>query len=139
MKKRKAFTIVELVIVMAVIAALLTALIPVAIGAVRKAEASKIAQNLRAIQKALEEYCLVHNPMTGPKDIHALESGIRGRINDQLYGIQQITDDGQFLEYFVFYKGEDFSIKEVVEHFVHVHTCPTGDFFGVYVRFPVMW
>ncbi len=138
MRKRKGFTLVELIIVMAVIAALMTALIPLAIGAVRKAEASQIARNLRAIQKAVEEYCLVLSPMTGPENVNDLAIGIQGRINDKLYGIIQVTTDGSIIKYFVYYQGKNFSIKEVVEHFFDVQTGPIGQF-GVYARLPLMW
>lgn len=138
MKKRKAFTLVELVIAMAVITALLATLVPIAVNAVRKAEASQIARNLRAMQRAVEEYCLVHNPMTGPQNVDDLASGIQGRIDETLFGIHQVTGDGLFLDYFVYYHGENFGIKEVVEHFVDVQTGPIGQF-GVYARLPVMW
>ena len=53
---RKGFTLIELLIVLAVIAALLAVVTPVALNAVRKANLTKIASNLRNIKSAAETY-----------------------------------------------------------------------------------
>ena len=57
MKKRKeGFTLIELLIVMAVIAALMGALVPVAINAINHANATRVAENLRSISTAAQQY-----------------------------------------------------------------------------------
>ena len=56
MKGREGFTLVELLIVLAVIAALMATITPVALNAVRRAKASQIAENLRNIKTAIENY-----------------------------------------------------------------------------------
>ncbi len=53
---KKGFTLVELLIVMAVIAALMAVATPMALNAVRTARASQVAQNLNALKTSVEQY-----------------------------------------------------------------------------------
>jgi len=53
---RKGFTLVELLIVLAVIAALMSVATPLALNAVKNAKASQVAQNFRNIRVAFENY-----------------------------------------------------------------------------------
>jgi len=53
---RKGFTLVELLIVLAVIAALMAVATPLALNAVKNAKASQVAQNFRNIKAAFENY-----------------------------------------------------------------------------------
>jgi len=53
---RKGFTLVELLIVLAVIAALMAVATPMALSAVKTAKASQVAQNLNALKSAVEQY-----------------------------------------------------------------------------------
>ena len=55
-KKREGFTLVELLIVMAVIAALMGALVPVAISAIQHANATRIAENLQSLVTQVQQY-----------------------------------------------------------------------------------
>ncbi len=65
MKKRKeGFTLIELLIVMAVIAALMGALVPVAINAINHANATRVAENLRAISTAAQQYIYTQKSTT---------------------------------------------------------------------------
>ena len=65
MKARKGFTLVELLIVMAIIAALMAVLIPMAGGAMKKARATKIAVQLRNFEQGVEQYILSVLPSSG--------------------------------------------------------------------------
>jgi len=62
MKARKGFTLVELLIVMAIIAALMAILIPMAGGAMKKARATKIAVTMRNIEQAAEQWLMAELP-----------------------------------------------------------------------------
>ena len=62
MKMKKGFTLVELLIVLAVIAALLSVATPLALNAVKKAKASQVAQNFRAIKAAVENWFNTESP-----------------------------------------------------------------------------
>ena len=62
MKARKGFTLVELLIVMAIIAALMAVLIPMAGGAMKKARATKIAVTMRNIEQAAEQWLMAELP-----------------------------------------------------------------------------
>ena len=53
---KKGFTLIELLIVLAVIAALLAVVTPIALNAVKRANLTKIASNLRNIKSAAETY-----------------------------------------------------------------------------------
>lgn len=59
---RKGFTLVELLIVLAVIAALMSVATPLALNAVKTAKASQVAQNFRAIRQAFENYWNTERP-----------------------------------------------------------------------------
>jgi len=53
---KKGFALVELLIVLAVIAALMAVATPMAFNAVKQAKASQVAQNLQNIKAAVENY-----------------------------------------------------------------------------------
>lgn len=55
-KKKEGFTLVELLIVLAVIAALLAIVTPVAVNAVARAKATQVASTLRNIAAAAQQY-----------------------------------------------------------------------------------
>lgn len=59
---RKGFTLVELLIVLAVIAALMAVATPLALNAVKNAKASQVAQNFRNIKAAFENYFNTEKP-----------------------------------------------------------------------------
>ncbi|HPT59454.1 MAG TPA: type II secretion system protein [Fervidobacterium sp.] len=60
---KKGFTLVELLIVLAVIAALMAVATPMALNAVKTARASQVAQNLRNIMTAIENYVNVEQEL----------------------------------------------------------------------------
>ncbi len=72
MRKREGFTLVELLIVMAVIAALLATLTPVAVNAVKKAKATQVVSNLRSLAAAAQQY--IYTEQNAPSDIDTLVS-----------------------------------------------------------------
>lgn len=60
--KERGFTIVELLIVMAVIAAIISALVPVGVNAIRRAKATSVALDLSQISKAImSDFYLNHD------------------------------------------------------------------------------
>jgi len=69
---KKGFTLVELLIVLAVIAALMSVATPTALNAVKTAKASQVAQNLRNIMTAIENY--VNTEQGFPENIDELVS-----------------------------------------------------------------
>ena len=61
MKNRKrGFSLVELLIVLAVIAALIATITPVALNAIRKAQATKVVQNMKTLASSFENYVYVN-------------------------------------------------------------------------------
>jgi len=62
MKNRKrGFSLVELLIVLAVIAALIATITPVALNAIRKSQATKVAQNIKTLASAFENAIYVND------------------------------------------------------------------------------
>lgn len=59
---RAGFTLIELLIVLAIIAALLSIVTPVAVNAVRQANATRVASNMRNIAAAVQQYIMVEKP-----------------------------------------------------------------------------
>jgi len=71
MKNRKrGFSLVELLIVLAVIAALIATITPVALNAVKKSQATKVAQNLKTLASSFENYLYVNSK--APDDLSDL-------------------------------------------------------------------
>ena len=81
MKNRKrGFSLVELLIVLAVIAALIATITPVALNAIRKSKATQVAQNLKTLASSIENKAYVD-----------------GKIDDSLDGIIDSDDLKQFV------------------------------------------
>jgi len=74
-KKREGFTLVELLIVMAVIAALMGALVPVAISAIQHANATRIAENLQSLVTQVQQYAYSNHVIP---DTTALSTSVSG-------------------------------------------------------------
>jgi len=88
MKNRKrGFSLVELLIVLAVIAALIATITPVALNAIRKAQATKVAQNIKTLASALENAAYV-NGVSGNTISEVSTIGKLGRdIDEGNYGV----------------------------------------------------
>jgi len=95
MKNRKrGFSLVELLIVLAVIAALIATITPVALNAIRKSQATKVAQNMKTLAAAIENAAYVngYDATTGKIYKNASEEPITiadlGRdLDSEKYGI----------------------------------------------------
>jgi general secretion pathway protein G len=86
-RRKEGFSLVELLIVLAVIAALIATITPVAMNAIRKANATKVAQNLKSLGTAFENYAYVNG--TIPTAITDL-----GRdIDTSLYSVWYVYDE----------------------------------------------
>lgn len=62
MRRKNGFSLVELLIVLAVIAALIAVVTPIALNAIAGAKASQVAQNVKTISSALENTVLIDGP-----------------------------------------------------------------------------
>jgi len=59
MRRKEGFSLVELLIVLAVMAALIATITPVALNAIRKAKATQVGQNIKTLASAFENYVYV--------------------------------------------------------------------------------
>ncbi len=89
-QRKEGFSLVELMIVLAVIAALISTITPVAMNAVRKAEALKVAMNFRVLALTTESRLILDKSV--PDNIREL-----GRdIDTDNYGIAYHNDEGTY-------------------------------------------
>ena len=133
---RKGFTLVELLIVLAVIAALMAVATPMALSAVKTAKASQVAQNLNALKSAVEQY--VYSEKALPSNITAL-TNYMSKIPDGYI----VTPDAT-----TFVKGEatvtvaytvgDILPVDVNKQYSEAGTV-TGNYPGVYVKVRQWW
>ncbi len=95
MRRRSGFTLVELLIVLAVIAALLATLTPVAVNAVRNANASAAASDVRTVREAIQSFYYTEKvmPIVSGETLFAVlyESGYLTRIPNIASDIDMIN------------------------------------------------
>ena len=119
---RKGFTLIELLIVLAVIAALLAVVTPIALNAVRKAELTKIASNLRNIKSAAETYITIANPSEDKGDL-LQELKDNGYLTTKPEGysaeLEYSTDVSTVT---IKYTGEGVTAKDLLEIYSEVST-----------------
>jgi len=112
---KKGFTLVELLIVLAVIAALMAVATPMALNAVKTARASQVAQNLRNIMTAIENY--VNTEQDFPDDIDELVSSNYLSSKPANYNINAdptpVTWAGGQAKVTVLYERQDVSVEDV--------------------------
>jgi len=85
--RKRGFSLVELLIVLAVIAALIATITPVAMNAIRKSQATKVAQNIKTLASAFENYVYVNDGVPSLSQI--------GRdIDDEKYSVYYYTATG---------------------------------------------
>ncbi|TYB88880.1 MAG: type II secretion system protein [Kosmotoga sp.] len=105
-QRKEGFSLVELMIVLAVIAALISTITPIAMNAVRKAEALQVAMNFRVLAMSMESRLILNKNV--PDNIRDL-----GRdIDTDNYGIAYADEEGT-------YKIAVFTTDEV--HFSTLH------------------
>ncbi|TYB84130.1 MAG: type II secretion system protein [Kosmotoga sp.] len=89
-RRKEGFSLVELLIVLAVMAALIATITPVALNAIRKARATKVAQDLQALASSFENYVYVNDAV--PTTFSQL-----GRdIDESAYGLGYTLTDGTY-------------------------------------------
>ncbi len=105
MKNRKrGFSLVELLIVLAVIAALIATITPVALNAISKSKATQVAQNLKTLASAIENAAYVNglDSNTGLiKDVSTIDSLGRD-IDDKNYAVYYTGTNGRYTATVVF-------------------------------------
>ena len=111
MKNRKrGFSLVELLIVLAVIAALIATITPVALNAISKSKATQVAQNLKTLANALENAAYVNGVF--PSGNNA--GKIRNAMLDTPIELKDLGRDINVKEYAVYYGGAKGSYTAVV-------------------------
>ncbi len=91
MKRRKeGFTLIELLIVMAVIAALMGALVPVALNAINHANATRVAENMRSLLTAAQQYAYTDHVIPSIGTIKS-KNLVTGKVDTSKYDIVDAT------------------------------------------------
>jgi len=123
MKNRKrGFSLVELLIVLAVIAALIATITPVALNAIQKAKATQVAQNLKTLASAFENKAYVDGA-TGIGDLTNLKDLARD-ITDK-YELYYVTSGGVYTAV-VLYTEADVNTEKVIEALANATTGTTA-------------
>ncbi len=133
MKNRKrGFSLVELLIVLAVIAALIATITPVALNAIRKSKATQVAQNLKTLASSIENKAYVDGgkaaigeSTTPTTEMTNLKSFVRD-LNDSHYkAYYDYSGDGAYT-ITITYVGGDVDEKMVVGMLQNATTTADG-------------
>ena len=109
MRRKKGFSLVELLIVLAVMAALIATITPVALNAIKKAKATQVAQNLKTLASAFENKVYVDNNAT--TDVTALARD----VDSGKYSIEYNTSTAGTYSVTVTYSGHDVDAEQVAK------------------------
>ena len=90
MRRKEGFSLVELLIVLAVMAALIATITPVALNAIRKAKATQVAQNLKTLASAFENAVYVNGE--APDSLSSLARD----IDTSNYGLGYTESSGTY-------------------------------------------
>jgi len=88
-KRKEGFTLVELLIVLAIISSLVSVVTPTAINAIRKAKATQVGVNMRNLNIAVMQYVTLNS--TIPSTISDLVPGYVSRWPGSEYTIETVT------------------------------------------------
>ncbi len=98
----KGFTIIELLIVLAVIAALISTMVPIGISTIKQAHSTTVALNLSKLSiAAMEEFYLDHNASVTIEDLKPYFNANQRKILKN-YEVKNASDC-----IYIWYKGED--------------------------------
>lgn len=110
----KGFTIIELLVVLAVIAALISTMVPVGVKALKQAHSTTVALNLSKLSvAAMEEFYLNHNASISIKDLKPYFNVNQRKILNN-YGIEVKNTPGCI---YIWYKNKDVDASMVNEVF----------------------
>jgi len=108
--RKKGFSLVELLIVLAVMAALIATITPVALNAIRKAKATQVAQNLKTLASAFENMLYVDGTSNITTDVSELARDV-----DENYKIAYESNTTGEYTVTVYYKGGDVDPSSVAD------------------------
>ena len=113
MKNRKrGFSLVELLIVLAVIAALIATITPVALNAIRKSQATKVAQNIKTLAAAIENAAYV-NGLSNDRQFIKSGPGANEKLTETVANIKLLGRDISENDYGVWYDIDDYGTIKV--------------------------
>ena len=124
---KKGFTLMELIVVMAIIGFLLTVSIPIALNAVKRTRATQIGRNIRNLINAGETYYYTEKPENFTEiSINLLEnkSYLDSSLKEEDLSKYSISST-EFENYFVLesvYSGEDISTELVHEEYPFIQS-----------------
>ena len=98
MRRKEGFSLVELLIVLAVMAALIATITPVALNAIRKAKATQVGQNMKTLASAFENYVYVEGTTPSSlsdlgRDIDSSNYAVYYTVSSGTYTVVIATDE----------------------------------------------
>ena len=124
-RRKNGFSLVELLIVLAVMAALISTITPVAMNAIKKAKATQVAQNLKTLSSALQHAAYLNGANSdglikshGNTTIKLSDLGRdlpKDADGDDLYGFAYTRTSGGTYYAVVYYTGGDVDLATAGE------------------------
>jgi len=134
MKNRKrGFSLVELLIVLAVIAALIATITPVALNAIRKSKATQVAQNLKTLASSIENKAYVDGKVDDNLDATIDENELKQFVRDldpKLYSAVYTHSNGTYTVT-AKYSGTDVDMGLVKEMLPNVGTSTNALYYTI--------
>jgi len=109
-KRNEGFTLVELLIVLAVIAALLAIVTPVAVRAVSRAKATQVASTLRNIAAAAQQYYYTEKALPDSTKTLYDAKYIQGNVDD--YGLS-VNSGSEVSTITIVYNGKGVELNDL--------------------------
>ncbi|HNS66883.1 MAG TPA: type II secretion system protein [Mesotoga infera] len=116
--KKKGFSMIELLIVLSIIAALIALIVPIAMNASQKARATEIAKNMKTLADSIERIALTDGVDNNEKikGIDSLSDVARDVNGSTYHIIYYVTDQVKTFDAYIVHKGNNLfdKVREVL-------------------------